>query len=184
MIRLRQVLNARGNWRSVFDLVGTMAAIVAVIAVISNGKSGRTVDARLGPSAEQFAALVAELSDNEFSEALEVLVNEATAIAQDRYRIESEATDQATEQFAAEKVVKAYLEPIARAAELMPEGMADQLANVDRASASDSEVASLMEQFSVPSYDRSPVADQFLGSVLKKTICISSSEILPHHNRS
>src|SRR5688500_12728990 len=37
-----------------------------------------------GPRAEQFAALVAELSDTEFSEALEDLVNEGTAIAEDR----------------------------------------------------------------------------------------------------
>src|SRR5262245_45458200 len=121
-----------------------------------------------GPRAEQFAALVAELSDTEFSEALEDLVNEATAIAEDRYRVTSEAADPAMEHRGAEEAVQAYLEPIARVAESMLEGMADRLANVDLASASVSEVDSLMEQFSVPSHDLSPVADQFLGGLLKK----------------
>ena len=49
-----------------------------------------------GPRAERFAALVAELTDTEFSEALEDLVNEATAIAEDRYRVSSEAADPAS----------------------------------------------------------------------------------------
>src|SRR5262245_64154123 len=121
-----------------------------------------------GPRAEQFAALVAELSDTEFSEALEDLVNEAVAIAEDRYRVISESADPAMEHLGAEEAVQGYLEPIARVAESMLEGMADRLANVDLASASVSEVDSLMEQFSVPSHDLSPVADQFLGGLLKK----------------
>jgi len=64
----------------------------------------------------------------------------------------------------------------------MLEGMADQLANVDLASASDSEVNSLMEQFSVPSHDLSPAADQFLGGVLKKARKLASkvTSIMPH----
>ena len=120
------------------------------------------------PRAERFAELVAELSDTEFSEALEDLVNEATAIAEDRMRSSSEASGEAMEQFSAEQSVRSYLEPIAQAAESMLSNMAEQLAAVDGGSASESEVQSLMEQFSVPEHNLSPVADQFLGGLLKK----------------
>ena len=78
--------------------------------------------------------------------------------------------------------MQAYLEPIARAAESMLEGVADQLSNVDLASASEAEVDSLMEQLSVPSHDLSPVADQFLGGVLKKAKKLASTvtSLMPH----
>jgi hypothetical protein len=135
-----------------------------------------------GPRAEQFAALVSELSDTEFSEALEDLVNEATAIAEDRYRVTSEAADEAMEQYGADEAVRAYLEPIARVTETMLEGMAEQLAGVDLSSASGNEVESLMEQFAVPSHDLSPVADQFIGGVLKKAKKLASkvTSLMPH----
>jgi hypothetical protein len=121
-----------------------------------------------GPRAERFAELVSELGDTEFSEALEDLVNEATAIAEDRYRVSSEAGDPAMEQLGAEQAVQSYLEPIAQTAESMLEGMADRLEGMDVASAAEDEVESLMEQFTVPAHDLSPVADQFLGGLLKK----------------
>lgn len=139
-----------------------------------------------GPRAERFAALVAELADTEFSEALEDLVNEATAIAEDRYRVSSEANESEMEDSGAEQAVKAYLEPIAQAAESMLEAMAEQLAQVDLPSASNSEVDSLLEQFSMPTHDLSPVADQFLGGVLKKAkklvkgVASKVTSVMPH----
>jgi hypothetical protein len=135
-----------------------------------------------GRRAERYAELVAELSDTEFSEALEDLVNEATAIAEDHLRVSSEAADEAFEQFGAEQAVRSYLEPIARTAETMLNEMADRLAGVDLGAASQSEVESFLEQFTVPSHDLSPVADQFLGGVLKKAKKLASKalSIMPH----
>jgi hypothetical protein len=136
-----------------------------------------------GPRAERFAALVAELSDTEFSEVLEDLVNEATAVAEDRYRFSSEASDPASEQLEAEQAVRTYLEPVARTAEQMLEAMADNLSSVDLTSASENEIEALMEQFVVPAHDLSPVADQFLGGVLKKAkkLAAKITSVLPHN---
>src|SRR5262245_56358480 len=54
-----------------------------------------------GARAEMFAELVSELSDQEFNEALDDLVNEAIAVAEDRFT--SEAPDPAAEQLDAER---------------------------------------------------------------------------------
>lgn len=135
-----------------------------------------------GPRAEAFAALVSELSDSEFSEALEDLVNEAAAVAEDRLRFSAEVGDSA-ESFEAEQAVRAYLEPIGRAAEEMLEVMADSLSSMDLASASDGEVDSLLEQLSLPEHNLSPVADQFLGGLKKKAkkLLNKVKGLLPHN---
>jgi hypothetical protein len=121
-----------------------------------------------GPRAEQFAALVSDLADEEFEEALEELVNEATAIAEDRRQAAGEMEDEAGEALGAEEAVRSYLEPIARAAEQMLDGAADRLATVDLTSAGDNEVDTLLETVIAPEQGLSPVADQFLGKLAKK----------------
>ena len=132
-------------------------------------------DAGSSARAERFAQLLAELSDTEFSEALEDLVNEATAIAEDRMLASFETADEAMGQFGTERAVQSYLEPIAQTAEAMIAGMAERLATIDVNSASESEMESLMEQFTVPVHSLSPVADQFLGGVLKKAKKLAST---------
>jgi hypothetical protein len=119
-----------------------------------------------GPRAELFAELVSELSDTEFAEALEDLVNEATAVAEETFT--SEVADPAEQREDAERAVRSYLQPIARTAEEMIDNMIQELNGIDLASASESEVDALLERFTPPSHDLSPVADQFLGGLVKK----------------
>ena len=119
-----------------------------------------------GPRSQLFAELVSELEDTEFSEALEDLVNEATAVAEDRFA--AEAADPSTRRQDAERAVRAYLQPIGRVAEETLDRVSEQLAGVDLTSASDAEVDTLLERFAPPAHDLSPVADQFFGGLLKK----------------
>jgi hypothetical protein len=137
-----------------------------------------------GPRAERFAGLVSELSDTEFSEALEDLVNEAAAVAEDRAQFENE--DPVAQRLDTERAVRAYLQPIARHAEEMLEQMAEGLSNVDLSAASEGEVETLLEQFQAPSTDLSPVAEQFLGGLMKKAkglakIASKVTSLLPHN---
>lgn len=135
-----------------------------------------------GPRAQAYAALVAELSDTEFSEALEDLVAEATAVAEDRMRLSGESEDSSGEAMEAEQAVRTYLEPIARAAEQTLESMADRFSGMDLSSASESEVESLMEQFTPPEMGLSPVAEEFIGGLVKKAKKLASkvASVMPH----
>lgn len=119
-----------------------------------------------GPRAAAFTEVVTELADTEFSEALEDLVNEALAVAEDRFS--SETADPATARGEAERAVRGYLQPIARAAEATLDRMSEALSGVDAAAATESEIETLLEQFAAPRSDISPVADQFLGGLVKK----------------
>src|SRR4029079_15777518 len=119
-----------------------------------------------GPRAQTYAELVSELSDSEFGEALEDLVSEASAVAEDR--VSSETADSDARRFEAERAVRAYLRPIASSAEEMLEQMSQELTSLNLTSASESEVDARLERFSAPSSDISPVAEQFLGGLLKK----------------
>ena len=119
-----------------------------------------------GPRAQMFTEIVNELADTEFGEAVEDLVNEATAIAEETFT--SEAADPAEQRLYSERAVRGYLEPVARSAEEMIDNMIQGLTGVDLASASDSEVDALLERFAPPTYEASPVADQFIGGLMKK----------------
>jgi len=119
-----------------------------------------------GPRAELFTELLTELSDNEFEEAVEDLVNEATAVAEETFT--SEAADPAEQRANAEQAVRGYLQPVARSAEEMIDRMIQELSATDLNAATEAEVDAFMERFTPPTFDGSPVAEQFLGGLMKK----------------
>jgi len=119
-----------------------------------------------GPQSEAFAALVGELYDQEFEEALEDLVDEASAVAEDRFTFE--ADDAMRSRLEMERSVRGYLQPLERAADEMLERMATDLAGKDLASLTEAQLDEAFDQFSPSATGLSPTFENILGGLLKK----------------
>ena len=120
----------------------------------------------LGPQAEQFASVVGELHDPEFTEALEDLVNEAAAVAEDRFS--SEVGDPGRQRLDAERAVQEYLAPLGRATEAMLDRIAAGLEGKDISQLSETEVDTLLEQFARRSRNCLPLSRIFSGAFSRK----------------
>jgi len=133
-----------------------------------------------GPQSEEFAALVGELHDAEFEEALEDLVDEASAIAEDRFSFEVD--DPMRSRLEMERIVRGYLQPLERTADEMFERMATDLAGKDLASLSEAQLDETFEQFVPNATGLSPTFENFLGGLLKKAKAAVSKvgKFLPH----
>jgi hypothetical protein len=123
-------------------------------------------DAGPGPHAEAFAALVDELHDEGFAEALEDLVNEASAVLEEGFS--SELGDPGRERVAMERTLRSYLQPLEREAEAMLDRMAEELGEKDLSVLNEAEVEALLESYTAPSENLSPAFEGFLGGILKK----------------
>lgn len=129
-------------------------------------------DRGAGPLAESFAALMGELYDSEFEEALEDIVNEAAAVVEEQAQYE--VGDPVRHRMNAERAVRDYLDPLARAAEATLDRIEAGLAGRDASQWSASEVDSFFEQFGAVESGLSPSFENFLGGVLKKAKSLSS----------
>ena len=142
-------------------------------------------DTRAGPHGEAFAALMSELYDEEFAEALEDLVNDASAVVEEGFA--TEVGDPDRDRFAMERAVRDYLEPLERATEEMLDQLAAELGDRDLAAMSEAEVDALFEGFTPRESDLPPSFEGFLGGVLKKAkgalkgaLKVASTIAMPH----
>jgi hypothetical protein len=137
-----------------------------------------------GPQAEAFAGLLSELHDPEFEEALEDLVDEAAAIAEDRINFEVE--DPVRARLEMERVVRAYMQPLERAADEMFDRMAADLADRDLTSVSETQLDRLLEQLAPSATGLSPTFENVLGGLFKKAkaavskVAATVGKVLPH----
>lgn len=119
-----------------------------------------------GPQAELFASLVGEFYDHEFEEALEDLVNEAAAVAEERFSFE--VGDPAQQRLEMERGLRDYLQPLERAAEAMLDRMAAGLGDKDLGQLSETELDALLEQFAPAEPGSSPTFENILGGFFRK----------------
>ncbi|HKP15531.1 MAG TPA: hypothetical protein VJT85_05685, partial [Gemmatimonadaceae bacterium] len=123
-------------------------------------------DARPSAHAEAFASLMNDLHDEEFSEALEDLVNDASAVLEEGFS--GEIGDPERERFAMERTIRTYFEPLRASADEMIDRIATELAERDVSAMSDGEVDELFEGFAPMEGELSPAFEGFLGGLLKK----------------
>lgn len=134
-----------------------------------------------GPQAEEFASLASEFYDPEFEEALEDLVNEASAVAEQQPSFESE--DPAQLRLESERALRDYLEPLAEATEAMLDRLTVGLGDRDISQLSEAELDAVMEQLAPTDGGLSPAFEGFLGGMLKKArkaVHGALSKVMPH----
>jgi hypothetical protein len=126
------------------------------------GVNGAGEDAR----AEAFADLIGELEDEDFEEAVTDLVNEAAALAEERFSFE--AGDPVAERIEAERGIRDYFEPLALECEAMVDRMIQGVGTADLTAMSESELENFLDRFAPGVTSLPPTLDQFGGSFFKK----------------
>jgi hypothetical protein len=121
---------------------------------------------RAGAHAEAFATLIGELHDEEFTEALEDLVNDASAVLEEGFT--GEIGDPERDRFVMERTLRDYFEPLRQSADEIIDRMAAELAGHDVTAMSESELDEVLDRFTPPEGEFSPAFEGFLGGLLKK----------------
>ncbi|HYD53926.1 MAG TPA: hypothetical protein VEA99_14915, partial [Gemmatimonadaceae bacterium] len=123
-------------------------------------------DARPVPHAEEFAALMDELHDDELDEAVEDLVNEAVAVVDEGFG--HEVGEPQRDRAAMERVVREYLEPLERETDAVLARMAEGLAAADVQALGDDEVDALLESYATVTHELPPAFEGFIGGLVRK----------------
>src|SRR5215204_4285846 len=119
-----------------------------------------------GPEAEDFVQLLAELRDEEFDEAVQRLVNEASELYQEQFIGESGAlVPPSTE---AERLLEAHFDPLAKEAETLLGEMAGEVERHDITAMSEAEIDTLLNRYEVPRDQLSPDFEYFMENFLGK----------------
>ncbi|MFZ1948164.1 MAG: hypothetical protein WAW06_11510 [bacterium] len=118
------------------------------------------------PQARLYAQLLAELHDEEFDEVINNLVQEASAVYEDR--ISQEFGDPALQRAEAEEAVRDYLNPLVHATEELLETIAQGMTDRDVGAMSEEEVEEWFEQYEPSRSDLSPAFEDFLKGIVRK----------------
>jgi hypothetical protein len=118
------------------------------------------------PEAEDFVQLLAELRDEEFDEAVERLVNEASDLYHEQFLGESGALVSSPAE--PEGLLEAHFEPLVREAEALLDEMSKEVERHDIAAMSGAEIDTLLNQYEVPRDQLSPNSEYFLENFLGK----------------
>lgn len=118
------------------------------------------------PQVQLFARLLAELHDEEFDQAISGLVQEASALYEEK--ISQEFGDSALQRRAAEEGVWEYLQPLVGEAEALLETISEALQQHNLAQMSEDQLDELFEQFEPSRSDLPPAFEDFLKGVSRK----------------
>jgi hypothetical protein len=110
--------------------------------------------------------LLAELHDEEFDEVVSELVQEASAMYEDR--ISQEFGDSGMQRSAGQESVRDYLEPLVHETEELLETVGQAMSERDVASMSEDQLEEWFEQFEPNRSDLSPAFEGFLKGIMKK----------------
>jgi hypothetical protein len=127
-----------------------------------------TMDGEQAAQTSLFAALVGELYDPEFDEAVEDLVDDAAAVAEGAGSFE--VGDPVRQHAQKARVVRAYLEPLERAAEATLDRIEASLSGADVTGASGAALEVLLEQYAPALETMSPAFENFLKGLAKKAL--------------
>ncbi len=114
-----------------------------------------------GPRAELYADVLSELEDEDFEEAVTDLVNEAAALAEERFSYE--AGDAAQERIEAERGLRDYFEPLARECEALVDSVAESVRTTDLTTMSEDELEAFLDRFAPGETTLPPTQDTFLN---------------------
>jgi hypothetical protein len=108
--------------------------------------------------------LLTELEDEDFTDALESLVDEAAA----RHTVDLTSWSTVPSPAESRALLEAWIEPLAAEAERSLDTLAEQLSGVDPASITEAELSELLDGTAEVPAMGSEVFEQFLGSLLRK----------------
>lgn len=118
----------------------------------------------LDPEAEEYVAFLNELYDEEFTEALAGLVDEATAIYEAQFTHEQE--DPQTIGYKAERLLEQHFAPLVGEAEAMLDALARELSQHDPNTLSEGEIDTIVDRYK-PSVELTPSFEEFFGKLWK-----------------
>jgi hypothetical protein len=124
---------------------------------------GGTVEG-YGPEAEEFVQFLAELRDEEFDEAIQGLVNEASELYQEQFAGEDGAPHSAE----AESLLEAHFDPLIGEAEVLLERMAQDVERHDLTPMSEGEMDTLLNRYEFSRDQLSPNSELFMENFLSK----------------
>lgn len=119
-----------------------------------------------GPQAEQFARFSGDIYEVEFDAAVTDLVNEAAALAEDRFS--RETGDISRDRANAESALREYLAPLERESDALLDRMIAGLAGTDVAPMTEAEIEGFMDRYEPAEASASPVFENFLKKLWKK----------------
>ena len=128
---------------------------------------------RIDPETEEYAVFVNELYDEEFNQALDALVSEATAL------VESESLLDQEHDYQLERMLEEHFEPLVQETEAMIDALAAELGQREVTSLTESEIDALVERYSPPN-TFSPASEQLFGGfkkALKKVVRKAASAV-------
>lgn len=117
--------------------------------------------------------LLTELEDEDFSDALESLVDEAAA----RHTVDLTSWSTVPSPAESRALLEAWIEPLAAEAERGLDTLAEQLSGVDPASVTEAELTELLEGAGEVPAMGSEVFEQFLGGLLRKAKSFATGAI-------
>ena len=133
------------------------------------------------PQAEAFATLFNELYDREFDEAVTDLVNEASALADEKFFFEGGTAQQL--KIEADRGLREYFAPLERESQAMLDRLAVGLSEVDLRTLTEAERDALMDRHAPAAGSLPPAFENFLGKLLKKAKAVVGKvkSVLPHN---
>jgi hypothetical protein len=123
-------------------------------------------DGMAEPGAEEATALVAELYDEEFDEAVFELINEAADLYETRFHGELGAPS--AQAFEAERLLERHYAPLVREAETLLETIANGVAQQDLDAMSETELETFFGRYKPRPSQLSPSFENFFGRIVKK----------------
>jgi hypothetical protein len=131
--------------------------------------------------AEAFATVFNELYDREFDEAVTDLVNEAGALAEERFAFEGGTPEQ--QRIEADRGLREYFAPLDRESQAMLDRLAAGIRDTDLRSLTEAEREALLERFAPSTTGLPPSFENFVGKLFKKAKAAVKkvSGILPHN---
>jgi hypothetical protein len=132
------------------------------LSIYEMGEHELTVD----PGADEVVEFLADLQDHEFDEAVSGLVQEATALVEDRFA--SEMGGAAIRSVDAERLLEEHFAPLVREAETLVEDMANGVEGRDLRAMSELEVEALLDEYAPQEGQFSLTFDRFLGKLWNK----------------
>jgi len=123
------------------------------------------VEARVDPESEEFIQFLGELHDEEFDDAVFELINEASALYEDRFIHEYQ--DTSSQSIGAERFLSAHFEPLEHELETLLDTLADDIKNRDFSAMTEAEIEALIDSYQ-PNRELSPNFENFGGWFKKK----------------
>ncbi len=118
------------------------------------------------PKLNDFLELMAEFHDEEFDDAIQGLVSEASEFLEESFPVEAE--EPSFQLMRAENILEEYFAPLERTTERYIDNLLEKIERTDLNHATDSEIDSFLNQFEMETQNLSPAFEYFFKKLRRK----------------